>query len=129
MPSCSTKNLFALARSRTRTSTWSNPRRPNSLGAGRLGTAARQPCSAISARSGLAAPRQEGPARTKRQHHGLSARASSMGRRMGELSDAEDHLYRTVARLAERGPFVEVMAQAAAGLSIHFDGHETSFQA
>ena len=47
---------------------------------------------------------------------------------MGELSDAEDHLYRTVARLAERGPFVEVMAQSAAGLSIHYDGHETSFQ-
>ena len=47
---------------------------------------------------------------------------------MGELSDAEDHLYRTVARLAERGPFVEVMAQSAAGLSIHYDWHETSFQ-
>jgi len=64
-----------------------------------------------------------------RGRDGLSAQDSSIGARMGELSDAEDHLYRTVARLAERGPFVEVMAQAAAGLSIHYDGHETTFQA
>lgn len=48
---------------------------------------------------------------------------------MGELTDAEEHLYRTVARLAERGPFVEVLAQAVAGLSIRYDGHTTSFQA
>ena len=48
---------------------------------------------------------------------------------MGELSDAESHLYHTVARLAQRGPFVEVLAQAALGLSVHYDGHTTSFQA
>jgi TldD protein len=48
---------------------------------------------------------------------------------MGELADAEGHLYRTVARLAQRGPFVEVLAQAASGLSVHYDGHSSSFQA
>jgi len=48
---------------------------------------------------------------------------------MGELSDAESHLYHTLARLAQRSPFVEVLAQAASGLSIHYDGHTTSFQA
>lgn len=47
---------------------------------------------------------------------------------MGELSDAEDDLYHSVVRLAQRGPFVEVLAQAASGLSIRFDGHSTSFQ-
>jgi TldD protein len=46
---------------------------------------------------------------------------------MGELSDAESHLYHAVARLAQRGPFVEVLAQAALGLSVHYDGHTTSF--
>jgi len=52
-----------------------------------------------------------------------------MRARMGELTDAESHLYHTVVRLAQRGPFVEVLAQAASGLSIHYDGHATSFQA
>lgn len=47
---------------------------------------------------------------------------------MGELSDSEGHLYHTVARLAQRTPFIEVLAEAAAGLSIRFDGHTTSFQ-
>jgi len=47
---------------------------------------------------------------------------------MGELSGAEDPLYRAVARLAQRGPFVEVLAEAATGLSVRFDGHTTSFQ-
>jgi len=47
---------------------------------------------------------------------------------MGELSASEDQLYRTVARLAQRGPFVEVLAQAASGLSIRHDSHGTSFQ-
>ena len=47
---------------------------------------------------------------------------------MAELSDAESLLYRAVARLAERGPFVEVLAEAAIGLSVHYDGHSTSFQ-
>jgi len=48
---------------------------------------------------------------------------------MGELSDAEGHLYHTVARLAQRGPFIEVLAEAATGLSVHYDGHTTTFQA
>jgi TldD protein len=48
---------------------------------------------------------------------------------MGELSDAEGHLYHTIARLAQRGPFVEVLAEAATGLSVHYDGHTTTFQA
>jgi len=47
---------------------------------------------------------------------------------MGELSDAEGQLYHTLARLAQRGPFVEVMAQGATGLSVRFDGHSTTFQ-
>ena len=48
---------------------------------------------------------------------------------MGELSDAEDDLYRAVSRLAAHGPFVEVLAEAAVGLSVRFDGHATSLQA
>ncbi len=47
---------------------------------------------------------------------------------MGELSASEEPLYRTVARLAQRGPFVEVFAQAATGLSVRYDSHGTSFQ-
>jgi len=53
---------------------------------------------------------------------------SPMRTRMGELSDAESHLYHTVARLAQRGPFVEVLAEAGTGLSVRYDGHTTSFQ-
>src|SRR5208282_1670498 len=48
---------------------------------------------------------------------------------MGELSDAESHLYHTVARLAQRGPFVEVLAQAALGLSVEAVAQTKSFQA
>jgi len=47
---------------------------------------------------------------------------------MGELSDAEGDLYHTVARLAQRTPFVEVLAEAGTGLSVRFNGHTTSFQ-
>lgn len=46
---------------------------------------------------------------------------------MGELTDADEPLHHTVARLAQRGPFVEVLAQAAAGLSVRYDGHTMSF--
>lgn len=49
--------------------------------------------------------------------------------RMGELSDAEGNLYHSVARLAQRGPFVEVLAQAIIGLSIIYDGHSVGFHA
>ncbi len=47
---------------------------------------------------------------------------------MGELSDAEGNLEHTVARLAQRGPFIEVLAEAAAGLSVRYDGRTTTFQ-
>lgn len=47
---------------------------------------------------------------------------------MSELSDSEGDLYHTVARLAQRCPFVEVLAQTATGLSVRFNGHGTSFQ-
>jgi TldD protein len=47
---------------------------------------------------------------------------------MGELSGAEESLYRLVARLAQRAPFVEVLAEAATGLSVRYDSHGTSFQ-
>ena len=47
---------------------------------------------------------------------------------MGELSDAEGELYHAVARLAQRSPFVEVLAEAGAGLSIRYNGHSTTFQ-
>jgi len=48
---------------------------------------------------------------------------------MGELSESEDPLYRLVARLTQRGPFVEVLAQATSGLSVRYDSHGSSFQA
>jgi TldD protein len=47
---------------------------------------------------------------------------------MGELSDAEGNLEHTLARLAQRGPFIEVLAEAAAGLSVRYDGRTTTFQ-
>jgi len=47
---------------------------------------------------------------------------------MAELSDAEGDLYHTVARLAQRTPFVEVLAQSDSGLSIRFNGRITTFQ-
>jgi len=47
---------------------------------------------------------------------------------MGELSDAEGDLYRAVARLAQRTPFMEVLAEAATGLSVRYNGRSTSFQ-
>ena len=47
---------------------------------------------------------------------------------MGELSDAEDDLYRAVARLSDHGPFVEVLAETATGLSVRYDGHGMSIQ-
>jgi TldD protein len=47
---------------------------------------------------------------------------------MGELSDCEGNLYHAVARLAQRTPFVEVLAEASAGLSVRVDAHITSFQ-
>jgi len=47
---------------------------------------------------------------------------------MGELSDAEGDLYHTVARLAQRTTFVELLAEANAGLSIRHNGHLTTFQ-
>ncbi|HEY1197707.1 MAG TPA: TldD/PmbA family protein [Thermoplasmata archaeon] len=58
----------------------------------------------------------------------IPADPSPMRTPMGELSDAEGHLYDSVGRLAERGPFVEVLAEAATGLSAHYDGHTTTFQ-
>ena len=48
---------------------------------------------------------------------------------MGELSDAEGDLYRTVARMAQRTPFVEVLAEAGTGLSVRYNGQVTTFQA
>src|SRR5271157_387595 len=47
---------------------------------------------------------------------------------MGELSDTEGDLYHTVARLAQRTPFVELLAEASAGLSVRHNGHLTTFQ-
>jgi len=47
---------------------------------------------------------------------------------MGELSDAEDDLYHTVARLAQRTPFVEVVAERISGLSIRYNGRLASYQ-
>ena len=47
---------------------------------------------------------------------------------MGELSDAEDDLYHAIARLAQRTPFVEVLAEARIGLSVRYNGSLTTFQ-
>jgi len=47
---------------------------------------------------------------------------------MGELSDAEGDLYHTIARMAQRTPFVEMLAEAGTGLSVHFNGKITTFQ-
>ncbi|HYB78505.1 MAG TPA: TldD/PmbA family protein [Thermoplasmata archaeon] len=47
---------------------------------------------------------------------------------MGELSDAEDDLYHAVARLAQRTPFVEVLAEAVSGLSVRYNGRLASYQ-
>ena len=47
---------------------------------------------------------------------------------MGELSDAEDDLYHAVARLAQRTPFVEVLAEGIHGLSVRYDGRLVSYQ-
>jgi len=47
---------------------------------------------------------------------------------MGELSDAEDDLYHAIARLAQRTPFVEVLAEARTGLSVRYNGSLTTFQ-
>ncbi len=58
----------------------------------------------------------------------IPARPFAMRSRMGELSDAEGNLYHTVARLAQRGPFIEVLAEAASGLSVRYDGRTTTFQ-
>ena len=48
---------------------------------------------------------------------------------MGELTEPEGDLYHAVARLAQRTPFVEVLAEAGTGLSIRYDGHVSRFQA
>jgi len=47
---------------------------------------------------------------------------------MGQLSVAEGDLYHTVARLAQRSPFVEALAQAVTGLSVRHDGRSTSIR-
>ncbi len=47
---------------------------------------------------------------------------------MGELTDAEGDVYHALARLAQRTPFVEVLAEAGTGLSVRYNGHSTTFQ-
>lgn len=47
---------------------------------------------------------------------------------MAELTDAEDDLYHTVARLAQRTPFVEVLAEGVGGLSVRYNGKLASYQ-